>query len=503
MSYNELIRKKTQFLSVTLLISIVLRGIVNAFFIDVKLVGAMVILGLIISIIVQIVGKFCPPNVTMFFMVALLTILSILCMVVFPTTTNFLMFFLAIFMIVIYEDFWPILLQCIASSACMIFFYFKYQSYLEKTWSVDALAMCIVYILSALLVYGGLCRMTQNQFRTLNEKMEESEMAKKQADDLLEEMAKTIVSLHEVSDQISISIKESENISSEINNASKEVVENASLEVDAAGQIHVMVEDGVNKIYQVSESSIAMTKISRKTSELIDDGSNKINTLTSEMALLDTGMKNITESITELSEETMQIIEILGTLDSITKQTSLLALNASIEAARAGEHGKGFAVVANDVRELSEDSAKFTNKIHDILNEISNKTGKTKEQIEENQESVLECVNHAKKVDESFSVIFKNTKEVYDRAKDVEKDAEILKDALDTTLDHANNISQSVETTSDTMEAMSNNIEKLYDSVSTIDSSYGDLKILTKSLSDIVGGDVDINNYMNIETNSD
>ncbi|RMB35811.1 methyl-accepting chemotaxis sensory transducer with Pas/Pac sensor [Sphingomonas sp. PP-F2F-G114-C0414] len=53
-------------------------------------------------------------------------------------------------------------------------------------------------------------------------------------------------------------------------------------------------------------------------------------------------------------EDTLsKLAEIVDDIGAVTRQTSMLALNASIEAARAGERGKSFAVVANEVKLLS------------------------------------------------------------------------------------------------------------------------------------------------------
>jgi uncharacterized protein YoxC len=71
--------------------------------------------------------------------------------------------------------------------------------------------------------------------------------------------------------------------------------------------------------------------------------------------------------LADLSIASEKIGEVLKVISGIAGQTNLLALNATIEAARAGEAGKGFAVVANEVKGLSQETAKAT---HDVNQRI-------------------------------------------------------------------------------------------------------------------------------------
>jgi len=75
----------------------------------------------------------------------------------------------------------------------------------------------------------------------------------------------------------------------------------------------------------------------------------------------------IVHTINDVAHAMEEVVNILGDVKTIADQTNLLALNAAIEAARAGEAGRGFAVVADEVRQLSQRSNKFSDKINEVV----------------------------------------------------------------------------------------------------------------------------------------
>ncbi len=84
-------------------------------------------------------------------------------------------------------------------------------------------------------------------------------------------------------------------------------------------------------------------------------------------------IRNLIESMKDISSSSRKIEEIINVIDDIAFQTNLLALNAAVEAARAGDQGRGFAVVAEAVRALAQRSSVAAKDISNLIKESVHK----------------------------------------------------------------------------------------------------------------------------------
>jgi len=102
-------------------------------------------------------------------------------------------------------------------------------------------------------------------------------------------------------------------------------------------------------------------------------------------------------AVEKLQDKIRRIEKIVDTIENVSIQTNMLAVNGFVEAATAGEHGRGFSVVAGDIRNLASESAENADKIKDLVRDVQLQM--TKVAVEINQSELA-----SRKADEQAGV---------------------------------------------------------------------------------------------------
>jgi methyl-accepting chemotaxis protein len=160
-------------------------------------------------------------------------------------------------------------------------------------------------------------------------------------------------------------------------------------------EVNASVEETTSSIQQIangantasSQTTVVLDEI-KKAEEAAKAGQEAAGEVNNKMDSIQQTTQDGATKIAALGEKSKEIGNIIDTINQISEQTNLLALNAAIEAARAGEAGRGFAVVADEVRKLAEESSQATNQIRELINSIRGEIDGAVKSMEENTKQV-------------------------------------------------------------------------------------------------------------------
>jgi methyl-accepting chemotaxis protein/methyl-accepting chemotaxis protein-2 (aspartate sensor receptor) len=165
-----------------------------------------------------------------------------------------------------------------------------------------------------------------------------------------------------------------------------------------------------------------------------------------------TKVKALYESMNEITKLSKQISDIIKTMDDISFQINLLALNASVEAARAGEHGLGFAIVAEEVKRLADKSKEasmqvsdtielsldkinknhlYTKETEELMSDVLQKSIDSKDIVEKVVNAINSQSGRIAKIEDTIHHMYAITEENFATAKDTSSQAAELRGELE------------------------------------------------------------------------
>lgn len=188
-----------------------------------------------------------------------------------------------------------------------------------------------------------------------------------------------------------------------ISQSVREISDGTERQKEEADQVVMRENDLEEKFGQLQEKGSLLLEDAQNTIRSGENGIQSVIELKKQNEVTAKGMAESFAKIVALEEQSQRISGILSTINEISSQTGLLALNASIEAARAGEHGKGFAVVAESIGKLAADSTAATADIEEIIVELCRDISETVVNIEDIRAGVEGQTQAVDKVQETFA----------------------------------------------------------------------------------------------------
>lgn len=230
--------------------------------------------------------------------------------------------------------------------------------------------------------------------------------------DLLGNSFATMVErLRQLTSQISESVNAVSSSTNQISTSTSQLASSAAQTAVAVTETTTTVEEVRQTAQVTTDKSKHVSENAQRVTETAQVGRTATEAMLDGMQRIRQQMDLVADSMVRLSQQAQAVGQIIATVDDLSAQANLLAVNAAIEASRAGEHGKGFSVVAQEVRSLAEQSKQGTSQVRSILNDIQSATSAAVMATEQSSKAVEDGIRQSGEAGEAIQALANSVEE--------------------------------------------------------------------------------------------